>query len=136
MTATDRSGRATVHPASEPANTPRPLATARRHERRRALIIICSTLLVATLGAAVAIAFGTFERAPELGNTSPTSEGRPQSARVIDEMSRRCQVFDNRTGRMSLAKACDEEARDKDGVPIPVGTIHRLDTISKSFSGH
>jgi len=37
---------------------------------------------------------------------------------------------------MSLAKACDEEARDKDGVPIPVGTIHRLDTISKSFSGH
>jgi hypothetical protein len=32
-------------------------------------------------------------------------------------------------------QACDTTARDSNGVPIPLGTIHRLDAISKAFSG-
>jgi len=32
---------------------------------------------------------------------------------------------------------CDQSGiRDARGQPVPVGTIHRLDAISKSFSGH
>lgn len=32
---------------------------------------------------------------------------------------------------------CDQSSiRDARGQPVPVGTIHRLDAISKSFSGH
>ena len=48
----------------------------------------------------------------------------------------RQQVFDNQTGRMTRSQQpCDTTARDINGVPIPLGTVHRLDAISKSFSG-
>jgi hypothetical protein len=46
------------------------------------------------------------------------------------------QQFDNKTGRMTrLQEPCETAALDGNGVPIPVGTIHRLDAISKAFSG-
>ncbi|HUZ33420.1 MAG TPA: hypothetical protein VMV19_15145 [Xanthobacteraceae bacterium] len=44
--------------------------------------------------------------------------------------------FDNATGRTTGASGCTNGVVfDAHGVPIPVGTIHRLDAISKSFSG-
>ncbi len=47
------------------------------------------------------------------------------------------QVFDNQTGRMRQSQLpCEATAFDSNGVPVPVGTIHRLDAISKSFPGH
>ena len=46
-------------------------------------------------------------------------------------------IFDNQTGRVLQArKPCEAAAYDVDGAPAPIGTIHRLDAISKSFSGH
>jgi hypothetical protein len=46
-------------------------------------------------------------------------------------------VFDNQTGRvLQSRKPCEAAAYDINGVPVPIGTIHRLDAISKSFSGH
>src|SRR5579863_1065740 len=44
--------------------------------------------------------------------------------------------FDNTSGRfVSGLKPCDEEVTfDKQAQQIPIGTIHRLDAISKSFS--
>lgn len=47
------------------------------------------------------------------------------------------QIFDNQSGRMFQSqKPCDMTEYDANGVPVPAGTIHRLDAISKSFPGH
>ena len=46
-------------------------------------------------------------------------------------------VFDNQTGRvLQSRKPCEAAAYDINGVPAPIGTIHRLDAISKSFNSH
>ena len=46
-------------------------------------------------------------------------------------------IFDNQTGRMTRSRQpCEATAYDGNGTPVPAGTIHRLDAISKSFSGH
>jgi hypothetical protein len=45
-------------------------------------------------------------------------------------------IFDNQTGRMTRSRQpCEPTAYDSNGATVPVGTIHRLDAISKSFSG-
>ncbi len=51
----------------------------------------------------------------------------------------RCDLmkFDNDTGRTIAAPSnCQNNVTlDAHGIPVPTGTIHRLDSISKSFSG-
>ena len=43
-------------------------------------------------------------------------------------------TFDNNSGKFSESKPCDSGLRfDEYGKPIPLGTIHRLDAISRSF---
>jgi hypothetical protein len=46
--------------------------------------------------------------------------------------------FDNTSGRLvDGLKPCDNQIKfDEHGRPIPMGTIHRLDAISRSFFGH
>ena len=47
------------------------------------------------------------------------------------------EIFDNQTGRMNrLQQPCEATVYDSHGAPVPVGTIHRLEAISKSFAGH
>jgi hypothetical protein len=51
----------------------------------------------------------------------------------------RCELmkFDNYSGR-TVENSTHRETtivRDARGVPVPVGTVHRLDSISKSFLG-
>ncbi len=51
----------------------------------------------------------------------------------------RCELvkFDNYSGRtIELSKRCEiDVVRDAQGIPVPVGTARRLDSISKSFLG-
>ena len=58
---------------------------------------------------------------------------------VLQTDDQRCQrmTFDNSTGRaLDAFKPCENlERRDASGVPVPMGTMHRLDAISKSFAG-
>ena len=116
----------------------------RTQERRRGLIVGCSMLLVAALIAvAVVIATGSPKSVTGL-NTAPvtttTSELDLRSAKITQDLDGKgCsqQVFDNQTGRMRQSQLpCDATTFDGNGVPVPVGTIHRLDAISKSFPGH
>ncbi len=45
--------------------------------------------------------------------------------------------FDDNGRAFQDVVPCDQSSiRDARGQPVPVGTIHRLDAISKSFSGH
>lgn len=45
-------------------------------------------------------------------------------------------TFDDKGQVIQDAVPCDGSIRDSRGRPVPIGTIHRLDAISKSFAGH
>ena len=66
--------------------------------------------------------------------------GEMRVGSVVHETGRaQCELmkFDNYTGRtIENAKHCkDTIVLDARGRPVPTGTIHRLDSISKSFLG-
>lgn len=116
-------------------------AIQRTQERRRALII-SGILLLAALTAVVVIVAETPMSVHSL--TSPqTAMAMPnnnlRTAKITnDSDGKGCwqQIFDNQTGRMTRSQPCEATTYDGNGVPIPLGTIRRLNAISKSFSGH
>jgi hypothetical protein len=75
---------------------------------------------------------------PQAATAMPDSSLR--TARItLDSDGKGCarQTFDNQTGRMTRTQQpCEATAYDSNGVPVPLGTIHRLDAISKAFSSH
>jgi hypothetical protein len=111
-------------------------------ERRRALIISCGIMSVAAVGVVAVIATSN-PKSPWRFHVPPatvaTSDSDLSTAVItIDSDDKGCwrQVFDNRTGRLTRSpQPCEKTAYDSSGAPIPLGTIHRLDAISKSFSG-
>jgi hypothetical protein len=130
---------------SGPSQAPRQRSSIQKtQERRRALIIsCCGALLIAALTAVVLIRPGSPTPAHTLNS--------PQSAMAMPDLDLRAakitndsdgkgcwrQIFDNQTGRMTRSQQpCETTAYDSSGAPIPVGTIHRLQEIRKSFSGH
>jgi hypothetical protein len=57
---------------------------------------------------------------------------------TVERGDEKCEqlAFDNYTGQIiSGSKPCVSSVPRDRGVPIPAGTMHRLDAISKSFSG-
>jgi hypothetical protein len=116
----------------------------RTQERRRGLIVGCGMLFVAaSIAVAAVVATGSPKSvtAPNAApDTTTTSELDLRTAKITQDLDGKgCsqQVFDNQTGRMRQSQLpCDVRTFDRNGVPVPVGTIHRLDAISKSFSGH
>lgn len=112
-------------------------------QRRRALIIGSSVLLAVAVGVSVAIRSGrpltiqSFE-SPETASTS--RDGDLRTAKITNNSGDGgCwqQSFDNQTGRMTRSqKPCENTVYESSEAPIPVGTIHRLDAISRSFPGH
>jgi hypothetical protein len=113
----------------------------RKRENRRALIAGCCILLLTGIGAAVLIAteISKSAQSTKLSQaTGPAPGAEAHAAKITNALGSDCfqQEFDNRTGRMTrLQEPCETIARDSNGAPIPVGTIHRLDAISKGFSG-
>jgi hypothetical protein len=136
MTPTHSVKRIALQPASRPASMMHQRAGAGKQERRRVVVIGCVGLMAATFGTAAVVALGTLQLPAKFASTSSVLEEKPRNAKVIDELSRQCRNFDNQTGRMTQGEPCEVVPRDAQGVPIPVGTIHRLDSISKSFSNH
>ncbi len=106
-------------------------------------MIGCGMLLGAAMvaGAVIAVEAPT---SVHPSNPSHTAVAIPESdlrsakvTRDLDGKGCSQQVFDNLTGRMSQSRLpCEATTYDSNGAPVPVGTIHRLDAISKSFSGH
>ena len=113
-------------------------------ERRRAMIVGCLILFVVGLGFVLVMTAGLPLSTRQTNLVKAASETTYQnlgSAKVTIDSSDgsgcRQQAFDNQTGRMTRnQQPCDTTTLDSDGVPVPLGTIHRLDAISKSFSGH
>jgi hypothetical protein len=141
-TSSDGSNRPIARLGSPGATPARPRSQ-RSQERRRALIISCGMLLAATATAVVVIALGSPISVPASNSAQTTMampDGDLRTARITtDSGGKGCsrQTFDNQTGRMTRSQQpCEATAYDSNGVPVPLGTIHRLDAISKSFSGH
>jgi hypothetical protein len=96
------------------------------------------------VAALIAMAVVVATRAPKsvtalVPVTTTTSELDLRTAKITQDLvGKGCsqQVFDNQTGRMRQSQLpCEATTFDSNGIPVPVGTIHRLDAISKSFSG-
>ena len=107
-------------------------------DRRRALLVGGGMLLMAALGAAAIIQAETRMSgpSPQLANATPGLDVRTAKITAVSGDGCSQQVFDNQTGRMSPSvQPCETTAYDSNGVPLPTGTMHRLDAISKSFSG-
>jgi hypothetical protein len=71
---------------------------------------------------------------------APTPADESRTGKIVvqtnpDQCAQR--EFDNTNGRfVDGLKPCDNQIKfDEHGVPIPLGTIHRLDSISRSFFG-
>jgi hypothetical protein len=75
---------------------------------------------------------------PRSARAASATDIDPHIAQITYDSSGGCvhQRFDNKTGRMTRSQEPCELARDSNGIPIPLGTIHRLDAISRAFSGH
>jgi hypothetical protein len=115
----------------------------RTQERRRALIVSCGILFVVGLGF-VLVTATEFPMPAHPTKSSQTASEAPDnnlgSAKVTIESADgkgcRQQVFDNQTGRMTRSQQpCETTAYDNNGAQLPLGTMHRLDAISKSFLG-
>ena len=106
-----------------------------------------SKMLVFAIGILVAVAcLAVFSRqivsvisSPDQ-STTPTAESERTGKIVLRDGLSDCKQkkFDNQSGLISDdTSPCDDRiVLDAHGVPVPVGTIHRLDAISKSFSTH
>ena len=108
--------------------------------KRRRLVLMC---------------FGVFSVAASIAGVAALTAGFRTTSSPVGEMARSgadiqsvgtivlpsgangCQhrTFDNRTGQISQsASPCQSAvAVDANGVPIPLGTVHTLNAISKSF---
>jgi hypothetical protein len=131
------------------SNTPLPRSASprkRSHEANepRLLIVGCGILFVVGLAFALVMTAKSPLSIRPVNLAQIASETTGQnlgSAKVIIDASDgsgcRQRAFDNQTGRMVRSQQpCDSTTLDGSGAPVPVGTIHRLDAISKSFSGH
>jgi hypothetical protein len=74
---------------------------------------------------------------PNAGNAASSAEPNSAGTIVMHSGLSGCQQrsFDNRTGQISdQPSTCrNEMVLDARGLPVPTGTIHTLNSISKSF---
>ena len=132
-------------PPAEPreAACARPRSAARSAQERRLALIIggCMLALAGMITAVVAVTASPKSLiATSLPPAAVTPENELRTAKITTNSDGNgCwqKVFDNQTGRVLQArKPCEAATYDINGAPVPIGTIHRLDAISKSFSGH
>ncbi|MGB6749404.1 MAG: hypothetical protein WBC94_00990 [Xanthobacteraceae bacterium] len=118
-------------------------ASWRRSSRGRRHVFISSACVCALI-----IALGVTENTtlPWLANVVSSEQPQPadgQEMRIgtieVQTGQDQCDLlkFDNDSGRtINESKSCHGNvALDAHGVPVPTGTVHRLDSISKSFLG-
>lgn len=71
----------------------------------------------------------------QAANSNDTGVGKV----VVETNKQNCEIlkFDNYAGRtMDISTRCQKTVVfDAKGFPVPLGTVHRLDSISRSFSG-
>ena len=128
----------TSQPAPKVASARSRSAASRTRDQRRWLVLSLGILLVIGSGALVAAMLDR-SAAPEVARTETVRPDQDfRTAKVMNDTGEGCtqRTIDNQTWRTSgSGQPCDPVLRDANGVPVPVGTIHRLDAINKSFMG-
>jgi hypothetical protein len=110
-------------------------------KRRSALIICCGILFVVGLGFALVVSAGRpISDQPKTSVQTASETPRHNdlgSAKVTidspDGSGCRQRVLDNQTWRMTQSQEPCGTDRDSNGIARPMGAIHRLDAIRKSF---
>lgn len=111
---------------------------ASRHGQQRRLTWITLLSLSTVAGAAVLVGFlpALFSGRSSITATDSASVPTGTIAESDREFCKRL-TFDDSGRAFRDVVPCDgESTRDARGQPVAVGTMHRLDAISKSFSGH
>ena len=110
--------------------------------RRRHRNIAFGYCLLAAVGLGGAVALKTHhptsaQSAETFPATAAITANENRSAKVfIDSGDGGCrqESFDNQTWRLTRSQQpCELTDRDSNGNPVPSGTIHRLEAISKTF---
>ena len=127
-------------PQSAPGVKPAHMGKAGAGQKRRRLATM--SLGVFAVGASIAVvavlAIG-FSTAPALVVENEASHADPNSVAtiVMHSSSSGCQQrsFNNQTGQISdqTSPCHNDVVVDAKGLPVPTGTIHTLNSISKSF---
>lgn len=107
-------------------------------QQRRLWIILLSLSTVASAAALVGFWPALFSGGSSIRVTDSASESVPTGtiAESDKEFCKRL-TFDDSGRAFRDVVPCDgESTRDARGQPVALGTMHRLDAISKSFSGH
>jgi len=106
-------------------------------DHQHGLVVVAGFALSAAIIALLAIST-VYPTSPRTSDVLPNNTLRigKVTNNSIDDKKCGELIFDNQTGRMvSSEQPCDTTAFGSIGVMTPSGTIHRLDAISKSFSG-
>lgn len=106
--------------------------------RRLSWVIVLS--LSTAAGAAVLVGFSPalFSGRSSIRVTDSASESVPTGAIAESdrEFCKRLRFDDSGRAVRDVVPCDGENSRDARGHPVAAGTMHRLDAISKSFSGH
>jgi hypothetical protein len=145
MGATPSDGKTHPPAPAEPrqAARVRPRSSTRRTQERRLALIIAGCML-GLGGMITAVVVVTASPKTVIATNSPPAVAPPENELRTAKITTNSdgngcwqKVFDNQTGRMLRSqKPCEAAAYDINGAPAPLGTIHRLDAISKSFTSH
>jgi hypothetical protein len=127
-----------VHPlqGAKPAQTRKAGAGQKRGRlAKMCLGVFAGGGLIAVV-AAFAIGFGTAP-SPSMENAASRAEPNSVGTIVLHSGPSGCQQksFDNQTGQiLNQPSSCHNDVvLDAKGMPIPAGTVHTLNSISKSF---
>jgi hypothetical protein len=115
----------------------------RRVRRKRIRVVRNSAYVVIILALIAVIAKFAAERIlqPDLHEDAQAANTTDVGVGSISQQTDkgRCELvkFDNYSGRtIEYSQHCETNVvRDAHGIPVPVGTVRRLDSISKSFLG-
>jgi hypothetical protein len=124
-----------------PMNVSNKAVKAKRRRSSRYNAVIFSVGAVAITSALIAMTqlgtpwslYGSAAVEPQASNPKDAHSGT--IVRQFGDAQCAVAAFDNDTGRTTEATACKGAVLDARGVPVPTNTIHRLESISKSFSG-
>jgi hypothetical protein len=124
---------------SSPATLSKARKSTAKHKRRYVRTMCFGILFTAVGIGAVAGLASLIRTAPsQVANNSASGEAASAIGTItLHPDGKGCQskTFDNRTGQISeVSGPCQNETPlDAEGVPIPMGTVHTMNSISKSF---
>ena len=122
-----------------PATLPKALKAPAKRERRYVRTMCLSVFLTAAGIGAVAALSTLLRTVPSqvADNSASDAAAIGSGTIVLHPAGKGCQTktFDNRTGQISDASGpCPNDTPlDAKGAPIPMGTVHTMNSISKSF---